>query len=57
MTFLIKPTLASIRAALIVIEGQLAVLALASAPAKALRLDRAADLLIEARACDLWKLR
>jgi hypothetical protein len=50
-------TLADIRGQLIALERQLEQLAQRSAPKRALRLRQASDLLTEARACDLFRLR
>lgn len=52
-----KPTVASIRKQMIKLERELHALAKLSPPERALKLGRAEDLLIEARACDLHRLR
>jgi hypothetical protein len=50
-------TVADIRGQIIELERQLAELIKVSPPDKALRLGRASDLLTEARACELFRLR
>jgi hypothetical protein len=50
-------TAANIRRQIVALEGQLAELIKVSPPDKALRLGRASDLLTEARACELYRLR
>jgi hypothetical protein len=50
-------TVANIRRQMIALERQLSELAKVSTRERALRLASAADLLTEARACDLWRLR
>jgi hypothetical protein len=49
--------IADIRRQIIVLERQLAELIKLSPPERALRLGRASDLLTEARACELFRLR
>jgi hypothetical protein len=52
-----KPNTAAIRRQMKELERQIETLASVSSPGKALRLGRAADLLIEARGVDLHRLR
>jgi hypothetical protein len=53
-----KPnTVADIRRQIIELESRLAELAKISSPERALLLGRASDLLTEARACELYRLR
>jgi hypothetical protein len=57
-TMTAKPnTVADIRRQIIELESQLAELAKISSPGRALLLGRASDLLTEARACELYRLR
>ena len=50
-------TVGPIRREIIALERRIAELAKVSSPAHALRLSRASDLLTEARACDLYRMR
>jgi hypothetical protein len=52
-----KSNVAHVRRQIVALERDLAELARRAPPDRALKLGRASDLLTEARACDLYRLR